>query len=809
MASLPGPIRGIVLGGVLAASVISAVAFAFRASADAAGQSASSRQSNHLQTKPATAQPATDGYVDSAVCAGCHQEIARSFAATGMGQSFSRIEPAALATQFNGARVENQASGMTYQMIKHDGKLFERRSQTGAGGEETNIVEEQVDDVIGSGNHARTFLHRDAQGRLIELPVSWYTEGAGYWAMSPGFDRRDQEDFRRAIPAECMFCHNGYPEPAAQFNPARLDPPAFPQKLPQGIDCQRCHGPGAAHVKAVLSGASVDEIRQAIVNPARLDRERQLDVCMQCHLETSSSHMPNEIRLYNRSVFSFRPGQPLGEYKLYFDPLSNQNDDRFEIAHAAYRLRMSACFKSSQMTCLTCHDPHQSYRGPDSTERYIKVCESCHEGVKHTTSLPQSSNCLDCHMPKRRTDDAVHVVMTDHYIQRIKPAGDLTAPFAEGSVKPPTKTGVTLYYPAQLPQTGESELYLAVAEVKDGSSGDAGIARLQQAILTYSPAAPEFYLELASAYAKAGNSEQAIHWCEEALRHKPDDAAAAKELADSLLRENHAAQADAILRQAVAKSPDDVQLLADLGNTSFREGRVDEARKDYLRALDVNPFLPEAENMLGLIAIRQNHRHEAEKWLRAAVRDDPSLAEEHYNLADLLSGANDFPQAESEFRQAIAIDPDYGAAHHGLGLMLELNHDYDRALDELQQAAQLDGKNAEAHGDLADLLAARGRLPEAAAQYEAAIGLNANSVDLHASLGGVLEAEGRANEAILQFERVVKLNPAVYPAQMELAVLLAKAGRIAEARAHCLAATKSPDARLRIDALSLLKQLGG
>ena len=95
---------------------------------------------------------------------------------------------------------------------------------------------------------------------------------------------------------------------------------------------QRCHGPGAAHLKAVTSGASIDEIRHAIVNPARLDRQRQLDVCMQCHLETSSSHMPNEIRLYNRNVFSFRPGQPLGEYKLYFDPLSNQSDDRFEIA---------------------------------------------------------------------------------------------------------------------------------------------------------------------------------------------------------------------------------------------------------------------------------------------------------------------------------------------------------------------------------------------------------------------------------------------------------------------------------------------
>ena len=33
---------------------------------------------------------------------------------------------------------------------------------------------------------------------------------------------------------------------------------------------------------------------------------------------------------------------------------------------------------------------------------------------RHTAS----ADCIGCHMPKRRTDDAVHVVMTDHWIQR-------------------------------------------------------------------------------------------------------------------------------------------------------------------------------------------------------------------------------------------------------------------------------------------------------------------------------------------------------------------------------------------------------
>src|SRR5439155_2302859 len=133
------------------------------------------------------------------------------------------------------------------------------------------------------GNHARTFLHRNAQGRLIELPVSWYAEKGGTWAMSPGYDRPRHQDFRRAISYECMFCHNAYPGSNATVGDAHSEA-VFPEKLPEGIDCQRCHGPGSAHVQAASTRASLDQIRGAIVNPARLGRDRQLETCMQCHL---------------------------------------------------------------------------------------------------------------------------------------------------------------------------------------------------------------------------------------------------------------------------------------------------------------------------------------------------------------------------------------------------------------------------------------------------------------------------------------------------------------------------------------------
>ena len=160
------------------------------------------------------------------------------------------------------------------------------------------------------------------------------------------------------------------------------------------------------------------------------------------------------------------------------------------------------------MTCQTCHDPHDIPRGATAVQQYVTVCQSCHENV-HAKGVPRvqgvsadSATCLDCHMPKRRTEDAVHVVMTDHYIQRRRAARNLLAEIQETDAlrRGDYRGEVALYYPKTLPPTAENELYLALAQVQQESNLTAGIRRLEQAIEKYRPARPDFYYELARAY---------------------------------------------------------------------------------------------------------------------------------------------------------------------------------------------------------------------------------------------------------------------------------------------------------------------
>src|SRR5580698_295746 len=278
-------------------------------------------------------------YAPSASCAECHADIAASYAHTGMSHSFYRPSEKNMVEDYaKGSKFYHELSKTYFGMSHHDGQFFQKRWQTDYAGAATNIDELQIDYVMGSGNHVRTYLHRNANGTLVELPLAWYAEKGGHWGMNPGYDNT-QPLSRHMISYECMFCHNGYPQiPEPQSDTVAY--PAFKSELPEGIDCQRCHGPGANHVEAAKrAGASVQEIRAAILNPARLGPDRQMEVCMQCHLEITSRHLPDRIRRYDEEPFGYDPNKPLSSFLQYFQPALNSTrehgEDRFEIVNAA------------------------------------------------------------------------------------------------------------------------------------------------------------------------------------------------------------------------------------------------------------------------------------------------------------------------------------------------------------------------------------------------------------------------------------------------------------------------------------------
>ena len=742
------------------ATVIAAFVYLRRALPDAA------------PTVPPTTQQ-TSAYADPAACASCHSEIARTYSLTGMGRSFANVSPGDPAFA-SGTKMHHQASDRFYTMLERDGRLFQRRHQIGFDGRETNVLEIEAHYVAGSGNHARTFIHRKADGTLVQLPLTWYaapsasfkagpstTLGAGgYWAMSPGYDRPAHLDTRRPIGADCFSCHNGYPR--APVTDA-TSVPKFQEPLPEGIDCQRCHGPGQDHIAAVHSG-DLDAARRAIVNPRTLDRTRQLETCMQCHLETTSSPLPFQIRRYEHAPFTYTPGTPLGEHFIHFDHAPGSGrDDKFEIASSAYRLRKSACFQRSEMTCVTCHDPHDIPRGEQAVQHYTAVCQTCHTGV-HRAGTPQvagvgpRATCVDCHMPKRRTEDAVHVVMTDHFIQRRRPPADLLAPrresenFDHGAYR----GDVALYYPPTLDSTPDNELYLALAQVQHGSNLDRGIPRLEAALTRHTPSRPDWYFELGRAYGKASNHQAAIKWYEEALRRDRNFGPALKELATAAMQLGQFPRAAEALERSVALQQKDADALADLGNVYLQQHRVADAQRVLEQSLALDSDLPRANNTMALVLVETGNFERAEEFARSAIRVQPDLAEARNNLGNMLARRRAFAEAAYHFEQAIRSNPDYAEAQHSYGVVLALVGDYAKAESALRAAIRLAPSRATPHTDLANVLAALRRTDAAAAEYERAIALDPTEADAHLALGEIRARQRRVEDARRHLEAAAR-----------------------------------------------------
>lgn len=560
-----------------------------------------------------------NGYADDAACAGCHADRAKTYQHVGMAQSFYRPRAAKFIEDFDAAPYYHERSRQYFEMRRRGDDLVFRRWQVAADGAPIHVFERKVDWIIGSGNHARTYVYQVPSGELYQLPLGWYT-ATREWRMSPGFDRTDHEGVTRRVRHECMFCHNAYPA-LAEEKLVHWRSQSFPAQLPEGIGCQRCHGPGAKHVET--------RTRDTIVNPARIGTKLRNDICYECHMQPTVI-MPG-LRKFGRDIYSYRPGQPLADYAVRVDVDEEQQPrgERFEINHHPYRLEQSRCFTESEgrLSCLTCHDPHRKVTDP---AHFRKACMSC-----HATPHRATEDCVACHMPKRRPQDVVHTVMTDHLIRRTPGGPELLAPRSE---REPLITNV---------ETGD-ELYRAIALARTSNSATAA-RRLEEVMARVKPAELEPYLDLAAAQlrqrrwsdleatakkilAREPKQELAIEWLalaraaiagntEEAIRvlatlPRPE---AAFNTGVLLADRGRAAEALAHYERALAHRPNFVAVWQRLGEARRECGDTLGAIDAFRRVLELDPSHAKARTAIVEALRAMRNDEEAERYLNVAT----------------------------------------------------------------------------------------------------------------------------------------------------------------------------------------------
>ena len=337
--------------------------------------------------------PPRSAYAGDAACLACHHDLSASFAHT--AHHFTSQLPSAESVHGSFAPGENVLKTsnprLTFEMDATAGGAMTETARYLTHAGQLQQLTEPIDLVVGSGRKGQTYLWW-ASGLLFELPVSYWT-AAHSWINSPGYEDGTAH-FDRVIPPQCLECHASYFEP---------QPPAVNHfvrsSLILGIGCERCHGPGAEHVRREQERhrPTPGSAAEAIVNPARLSRDRQIDVCALCHSGPGQELAP---------ALSFQPGEVLADFVRSPPIVPGAPIDVH--TNQVQLLRESACFRSSAMTCSTCHDVHTTQRDPAA---FAPKCLGCHRmqqcGEFKTMHAAIRTRCVGCHMPLQQSQTLV------------------------------------------------------------------------------------------------------------------------------------------------------------------------------------------------------------------------------------------------------------------------------------------------------------------------------------------------------------------------------------------------------------------
>lgn len=489
-----------------------------------------------------------------------------------MAQSSGRVAPQTAIERFDRAAFTHEPSGFRYRISKRpDGALSVGFDQPAAAGGLSG--EKGMLYYAGSGAAARSYL-LESDGFLFVSPVAWYSGPTAHWGLGPGYNGYGYPFLTRPVLPGCLTCHASFLNPTAGTQNRFADPP-FTEG---GVACERCHGPGEAHIAA--AGKS------KMVNPAKLPPDRRDSICAQCHLS-------GEVRVMRPGLDwqSYHPGDRLSDSLSVFV----NNLPRRTVTSHVENLAQSACQRVSgdKLWCGSCHDAH-SVPTPAARATYFRnKCLACH--VKRANYRAHGDDCVSCHMPKGSVADAEHVVFTDHSIpRRPRPPIELTSSsphfeLAAFGPEPATRRDTALAY--------------AIASTRQPSVREKARELLEAVVLT-SPDDAEVLLYLAEIYRNSGLDDLALPLYRRAALLDPSQLTASTGMGAIYFQRSDLAKAVIHWQAALRKNPGLVLVATNLAMAQWRQGNRPAAEATLRGVLELSPGFKPAADLLRQLTLR-------------------------------------------------------------------------------------------------------------------------------------------------------------------------------------------------------------
>lgn len=618
-------------------------------------------------------------YVGMGTCRKCHADIYESFIKTGMGRSFDQASKQKSAADFKAPPIYDAFSDFYYRAfcLKDSMTILEYRKIKN---DTIHKRLEQVNYIIGSGQHTNSHL-QVLNGYVNQMPMTFYTQRRK-WDLPPGFENGVNTRFARKIGLECMTCHNAYPEFVKGSENKYT-------AIPNGIDCERCHGPGSIHVNTRQSQPAIDTSKYtdySIVNPAKLPLQRQFDICQRCHLQG------NAVLKNGHSFFDFKPGQALSDYISVFLPKYENADDEFIMASHADRLKQSACFIKSldkaagdkslkpykgAMTCITCHNPHVSVK-ETNPDVFNQACLSCHQTTSVTSQhaslkTKKINDCVSCHLPLSGATDIPHVTVHDHYIRKPLSGAEIRKMrrfigLQSVNEKHPNVLTRTRAYIAQYEKFGQEKMYLDSARLLLNKI-NTGPEKTEAAIhLFYAAHEYKALIQLVKASAEEDLTKLTSHvLCDNR------EAWTAYRISEAYVTANEILVAEKWINKACTLAPFQIEFRNKKAVLLAMQNKTDEAMKEYEFILTEQPRHVQARVSLGYLHMLKSQFSEGLRLYKQAYQLEPDNETLLLNLAAYYLYKRETNTAVDYLKKLLKRNPSHKQANQILKQVTDQN----------------------------------------------------------------------------------------------------------------------------------------
>ena len=312
----------------------------------------------------------------------------------------------------------------------------------------------------------------------------------------------------------------------------------------------------------------------------------------------------------------------------------------------------------------------------------------------------------------------------------------------------------------------ESEVLLAKGDTRKATEV---LERLDQ---TY-PDTPLIKYELARAYLKKNNMNQAKVVLDQAISINPNYAEAILLLADINLRSGHGEAVIEPMTRLLKRSPELRSAALLLAAAYGSLDRFDDAAVVTGEEAKLAPRDPQAQMALGLTLRQAKRNDEARQAFEKAAELAPDNLWPVDQLVELDLLEKHFDTAQQRIDRHFQKTPDSPAAHFFKGKILVAEEKWGPAETELQKTLQLDPNFGGAYDLLVQTYLVTNKLPQALSQLQTQLSKNPNDASALMTLALLHERTNEFAKARDAYEHLLSLKPDLVSALNNLACLYA------------------------------------